>query len=301
MNTKFLLDFKSEREFLKHFSTERRCVKYLEQKIYNGRVKSPFAPKSKVYKLSLGRYRCSKTGKDFSIKYGTIFADSKVPLPKWFHAIFLLGISPKGINSDKLAKAIGVEQKTAWRMAYKIRKYLFKIVLLEKFDQVIELDETFVGGKNKNRHWDKKVKNSQGRSFKDKTPVLGILQRGTGVICKVLKDTTSKSLNAPILRAVSKHAKAVYSDEWSGYKTIHKVFNHYVVDHGRKIYAVGDIHTNTIEAFWSNYCKRALMGTYSKVAKKHLQLYFDEFSFRYNNRRYNGVNRFEVAMCQCLV
>ena len=301
MNYKFILDFTSYEEFKRHFSTERRCVKYLEKRFWNGRVKSPFAPKAKVYRLGLGKYRCGVTGKDFSIRYNTIFAGSKVPLVKWFNAIYLLCSFKKGINSIQLAEMLKIEQKTAWRMSTLIRKYLFKVILTEKFDGEVEVDETFVGGKNKNRHWDKKVPRCQGRSFKDKTPVLGILERNGWVVCKVLKDTTYKSLTAPILKAVKKDAKAVYSDEWGGYRTIHKVYNHCVVDHGHGIYVNGGAYTNTIEAFWSNYCKRPLVCTYNKVSKKKLQLYFNEFSFRYNHRKVNGIKRFEIALTQCVL
>lgn len=125
-----------------------------------------------------------------------------------------------------------------------------------KLDGEVELDETFVGGKNKNRHKNKKVKNSQGRSFKDKTPVMGILQRGSCVVCKVIDNTIYKQLTGPVLRKV-KLSATVYSDEWQGYKLINKVYKkHHVVDHGHGIYVNGCAYTNTIEAFWSNYCKR---------------------------------------------
>ena len=108
----------------------------------------------------------------------------------------------------------------------------FGIAMEEKLDGEVELDETFVGGKNKNRHHNKKVKNSQGRSFKDKIPVMGMLQRGGKVICKVVRDTSYKSLTVPILRAVKRTA-TLFSDEWCGYRTISKLYTHYIVDHGQ--------------------------------------------------------------------
>ena len=149
-------------------------------------------------------------------------------------AIYLLTSDKKGASSIKIASYLGVTQKTAWFMTQRIRQS-FKQDPNEKFDGEVELDETFVGGKNKNRHWNKKVKNSQGRSFKDKVPVMGVLQRGGKVFCKVVKNTSYKQLTAPILRKVKRTA-TLYSDEWCGYKTVNKVYNHHVVDHGHGIY-----------------------------------------------------------------
>lgn len=168
----------------------------------------------------------------------------------------------------------------------------------EKFDGEVELDETFVGGKNKNRHWNKKVKNSQGRSFKDKVPVMGVLQRGGKVFCQVVKNTSYKQLTAPILRKVKRTA-TLYSDEWCGYKTVNKVYNHHVVDHGHGIYVSGGAYTNTIEAFWSNYCKRSINGIYNFISRKHMQKYFDEFSFRYNTRKVSNDKRICELIANC--
>lgn len=200
----------------------------------------------------------------------------------------------KGISSVQLSKDIQVTQKTAWFLLQRIRQ-AFHQNPYEKFDGEVELDETFVGGKNKNRHWNKKVKNSQGRSFKDKVPVMGILQRGGKVFCKVVKNTSYKQLTAPILRKVKRTA-TLYLDEWQGYKVIKKVYNHHMVDHGHGIYVNGDAYTNTIEGFWGNYCKRSVYGTYNHMSRKHMQLYFDEFCFRYNTNKVTIGERF----CECI-
>ena len=167
-------------------------------------------------------------------------------------------------------------------MLHRIRQ-VFQQDANEKFYGEVELDETFVGGKNKNRHWNKKAKKCQGRSFKDKIPVLGILNRSEKVFCKVVKNTSWKELTVPILRKVHRTA-TVYSDEWVGYKVISKVYKHHIVDHGHGIYVNGGAYTNTIEGFWGNYCKRSINCIYNHVSRKHIQLYFDEFSFRYNLR-----------------
>lgn len=132
-------------------------------------------------------------------------------------------------------------------MSYRIREN-FKIVMNEKLDGEVELDETFVGGKNKNRHRRKKVKKCQGRSFKDKVPVMDMLERGGKVVCKVVRDTSYKSLTVPILRTVKRSA-VLYSDEWGGYKTVSKLYEYYIVDHGHGQYVDEDAYTNNIEGF----------------------------------------------------
>lgn len=164
-----------------------------------------------------------------------------------------------------------------------------------KLDGEVELDETFVGGKNKNRHKNKKVRHSQGRSFKDKTPVLGMLQRGGKVVCRVVKSTSKKHLTAPILRTVKRTAK-LFTDEWCGYDTVGKIYERKIVDHGKGQYVCGDAYTNTIEGFWSGL-KRGIIGIYHKVSRKHLCRYVNEFVFRYNTKKISGVERFNLLLC----
>lgn len=173
-------------------------------------------------------YRCKNTGKNFNIRIGTLFEGSKISLRKWFYAVYMVTCHTKGISSVQLSKDIHVTQKTAWFMTHRIRE-AFKQDYKEKFDGEVELDETFVGGKNKNRHWNKKAKKCQGRAFVDKVPVMGILQRGGKVFCKVVENTSYKQLTPPILCKV-KHSATIYSDEWQGYRLIPKVYKHHVVD-----------------------------------------------------------------------
>jgi transposase-like protein len=157
------------------------------------------------------------------------------------------------------------------------------------------LDESFVGGKNKNRHANKKVKNSQGRSFKDKTSVLGMLERGGKVVCRVVKSTSKKHLTAPILRTIKRSA-TLFTDEWQGYDTVGKIYTRYVVDHGKGQYVDEDAYTNTIEGFWS-IMKRGIIGIYHKTSRKHLHRYVNEFVFRYNTRKVNDNMRFNLLLC----
>jgi transposase-like protein len=179
-------------------------------------------------------------------------------------------------------------------MNHRIRE-CFSIVGKEKLNGEIELDETFVGGKNKNRHWDKKVKNSQGRSFKDKVPVMGMLQRNGKVVCKVVKNTSYKSLTLPVLQTV-KRGSTLFSDEWNGYGLVSRLYEHHVIDHSRKQYANGNVYTNTIEGFWG-IMKRGLTGIYNHTSRKHLQKYANEFCFRYNTRNLGEPERFNLLLC----
>lgn len=223
-------NFNSAFTLMQVFDTEKKCIRYLESKLWeNGKPVSPYDPTSKVYRRGDGMYRCKNTSKNFNIRIGTLFEGSKISLRKWFYAIYMVTCHTKGISSVQLSKDIHVTQKTAWFMTHRIRE-AFKQNYKEKFDGEVELDETFVGGKNKNRHWNKKAKKCQGRAFVDKVPVMGILQRGGKVFCKVVENTSYKQLTPPVLCKV-KHSATIYSDEWHGYRLISKVYKHHVVDH----------------------------------------------------------------------
>ena len=276
------------------FPTEESCIVYLEQYFWKNGVVSPFDPSSKVYNYGNHKYRCKNTGKNFTVRTRTLFHSSKISLRKWFMAMWLIANHKKGISSCQLAKEIEVRQATAWRMLHNIRECLLG-ENNHQLDGDVELDETFVGGKNKNRHRNKKVKNSQGRSFKDKTPVLGMLQRNGKVVCRVVKSTSKKHLTAPILQTVKRSA-TLYTDECCGYDTVGKLYKRKIVDHGKGQYVDGDAYTNTIEGFWS-ILKRGIIGIYHKVSRKHLQRYVNEFVFRYNTKELSGAERFNLLLC----
>jgi transposase-like protein len=286
--------FKSLTDLLRAFPTEKDCLLHYEQLRWPNGVVSPFDPTSKVYCYSNGTYRCKNTGKNFTVKTGsTIFHNTKIPLQEWFMAIWLISSHKKGISSCQLAKDVGVTQKTAWFMAQRIRES-FDTETKHLLNGIVELDETFVGGKNKNRHYDKKVKNSQGRSFKDKTPVLGMLQRGGKLVCRVVENTSKKQLTPHILETIKRTAQ-LYTDEWSGYNKVGKLYARRIVDHSRHQYVNGDVSTNTIEGFWS-ILKRGFMGIYHWVSRKHLQKYVNEFVLRYNTRSLSNSERFNLVL-----
>jgi transposase-like protein len=169
------IDFNSILDLLEAFPDEQSCIDHLEALRWKYGAVSPFDSASKVYKCKGNKYRCKNTGKYFNVKTDTMFDNTKIELQKWFLAIYIVTSHKKGISSLQLSKDIDVTQKTAWFMLQRIRN-CFGISDNDQLDNDVEIDETFVGGKNKNRHTDKKVENSQGRSFKDKTPVLGMIE-----------------------------------------------------------------------------------------------------------------------------
>lgn len=288
-------EFNSLFELLEAFPTEESCIKYLEGLIWMDGVISPFDRKSKVYVFSNNRYICKNTGKIFNVKTGTIFENTKLSLKKWFVAIWLITTHKKGISSLQLSRDLKVTQKTAWYLLQRIR-FCLECKNNGKLDIEVEADETFVGGKNKNRHPDKKVKNSQGRSFKDKTPVLGMVQRKGDIVARVM-NSTSQSEITPLITEYVRRSAILYTDEWKGYNEVHKMYSHYSVDHSKGQYVDGDIYTNTIEGFWT-LLKRGYIGIYHHMSTKHLQRYIDEFVFRYNTRKISDNDRFNFLLCR---
>lgn len=285
------LHFKSLPELLNHFKDNETCIKYLEFQRWNGKTVCPHCKHEKVYKTNRG-YKCALCLKKFSVTVGTVFQDSKIKLNMWFAAIYLATAHKKGISSLQLHRDLGVTQKTAWFMLHRIREML-KRVNPEMLTGQTEVDETFVGGKNKNRHADKKVKESQGRSVKDKTPVFGLLNNGQ-VSTEVVANTKAETLK-PIIASMVEKGSIVISDEWSAYNGLSKDYQHEVLKHREGQYVNNNFHTNSVEGFWS-LLKRGIFGIYHSVSPKHLNKYCDEFSYRYNTRGIKDDARFTSSL-----
>jgi len=217
---------------------------------------------------------------------------SKLPTIKWLLAMYLI-THKKGISSMQLAKDIGVTQKTAWFILQRIRS-CFDNELKTNLDGIVELDETFVGGKNKNRHYRKRLdyKKVTGRSYPDKIPVFGMYERETGRLRAMV---ISKKELTNIARTITYNIRpgaTLMTDDWNGYRGIDRIYNRYYIEHSKWIYADGDITTNRIENAWSSL-KRCLYGTYISVAPKHLNKYVQEFVFRFNNRNFDVQRQIE--------
>jgi transposase-like protein len=284
-------------EITKYFEDKDTCLSYLTSMRWpKGNVECVFCSHPKVYQLKGANkhYKCASCRKQFSAIKGTIFENSPVSLQKWFTAIYILGSHKKGISSVQLGKDLSVRQATAWFMMQRIR-YALKVKTFDKQAfGLLQLDETFIGGKNKNRHAHKKVPNSQGRSFKDKTPVLGMLRTGGNVHTVVIPDTKATTIK-PIIKCLVSNGSILITDEWLGYTGLKKDYAHIVINHKEQEYVRGAFHTNGIENYWS-LLKRGIYGIYHQVSPKHLHRYCDEFSFRYNTRRISDKERFKVLL-----
>ncbi len=282
-------------EISSYFSDKQRCIEYLTKMRWKDGVTCPFCDGKKVYELK-GKtkgYKCPKCKKLFSAIKGTIFENSPLPLQKWFVAIYLMSSHKKGISSLQLARDIGVTQTTAWFMTQRIR-YAFKNKTFDKMSGIIQADESYIGGKNKNRSWGKKVAQSQGRSLKDKTPVFGLVDNLGKVYTEVVSDTKAMTLGKVIDKMV-KGGSIIVTDEWKAYKKLHRKYLHIVLNHDDEEFVRGAFHNNSIEGFWS-LLKRGILGIYHNVSAKHLHRYCDEFSYRYNTRKISENEKFQKVV-----
>lgn len=243
-------EFKSIPELLEIFPDEPTIIKFLEKLRWPNKVVSPYDSNSEVYFCpSINRYKCKNTKKFFNAKTGSIFARSKIPLRKWFIAMYLFASHKKGISSVQLAKDIGISQKSAYYLLDDLRDGLEQSNFIKGLLKgLVEIDETFIGGKNYNRHKNKKVPHSQGRSWKDKVPVLGMLERNRTLIAQVVPNT-QQSIIEPIIKSYVKKGANIHTDEWLAYQNLHQSFNHQMVNHRRKQYVNGEATTNRIEKF----------------------------------------------------
>jgi len=225
-----------------------------------------------------GYYRCNQCKEDFTVRTGTIFERSHVPLHKWIYAMYLLVTARKGISSMQLAKEIGITQKSAWFVLGRLREACGDD--LGKLKGIIEIDETFVGGKEKNKHEHKKLK--AGRGTVGKIAVLGMRERGKGGRTKAMPIGGTDKLNLQAeIKAAVEPGSMLHTDEHKGYLGLSPTYGHETVDHSAKEYVRDGVTTNGIESVWA-VMKRGLHGVYHHASEKHLHRYVDEFAFRLN-------------------
>jgi hypothetical protein len=228
-------------------------------------------------------YNCAPdSGYRFSHLTGTIFENTNKPLRDWFRVIHLMLTSKKGISSHQIHRTLGFgSYRTALYMTHRIRAGLAD-AKFRKLMGIVEVDETFVGGKAKNRHWDKRG-GGGATGGSGKAVVAGAISRKGNVVARVIADVRATTLEAFVRESVSTKVSLLCTDKWVGYKHLNREFPHGTVDHAAGQYVCGAVHTQTIEGFWSIF-KRGVVGTFHKVSAKYLPLYVAEFQFRYNNR-----------------
>jgi transposase-like protein len=226
----------------------------------------------------------SATNYRFSVIAGTIFENTKYPLRAWFRVIHMMLTSKKGVAALEVHRVLGTgSYETAWSMCMRIRAGMAKEDF-RKLVGIVEVDETFVGGKAKNRHKDKRGKGGgTGGVGSGKSVIVGAVRRKGNVVARVIDDVRGETLETFVRQAVSTKVSLLCTDQWPGYNKLNKDFPRKFVDHSAEQYVCGAVHTQTIEGFWS-LIKRGVMGTFHKVSRKYLPLYVAEFQFRYNNR-----------------
>jgi len=298
--------------------TEEKAIKYYQKYRWNGKPICPYCKCDRIYSFSDGiRFKCAECRRQFNVKIGSEMEGSKLPVRKWIMAIYFATSHKKGISAIQLAKDIEVTEKTALFMLHRLRKQLGldNPTDGQQLAGNVQADESFVGGKNKNRHWDKKVPHSQGRAHIDKTPVLGLLQEEVAEVVRrphkvipgkfvnekiilqpaVVKlrviETTGAKIIQPIVRELVEKGAKFTSDEWLAYQGLNADYDHRVIDHGRGQYVneAGDT-TNAIEGTWS-LLKRSIFGIYHACTKRRLQLYVNEVEFRRNTIHLGEIER----------
>lgn len=280
------------------YNTNEKCIERLEQVRWGDTPICPHCESDRIAKRKDSiKWHCNNCNKDSTVLYGTIFENSKMPLNKWFQLIFLMINAKMGISSKNLSRDIGVTYKTAWYSAMRVR-----CAMLDWGDQlegIVEMDETYVGGKPRKRAkkkpdvpntanlssvyklQDEAVKRGRGTK---KVPVAGIVERKGHIVTKVMSNLSSKELLKMLQRAVNTKSTTLMTDDFKSYKVMDDIIERFVVNHSEKEYSRGAIHTNTIEGFWS-IVKGGLKGQYRVLSKKYLPFYLAEYCYRYNRRQ----------------
>ena len=291
-----LSKFNSLISLVTYFDSEERCKKVLKEQRWGKYIVCPYCGCVECVERSDGKYRCHGCGSNFSVLVGTIFENTKIPLRKWFMAMYLISSHKKGVSSIQLAQDIHVTQKTAWFMLHKLRHLYSQPE--ETLDGKVEMDEMYLGGKETNKHKSKRVEGTQGRSTKTKTPIFGMVKRQGNVKALAVKDTKVETLMPIIKQYVYEHSE-VFTDELSSYNKLREHgYIHSVVHHHQEEYAVGENYTNTIEGFWAQF-RRMVYGIYHFISKKYLQRYIDEAVYRWNTKEADAGVRFAYMFGMC--
>jgi transposase-like protein len=280
-------------EAVRYFSDIDLCTEYFASIRWpNGPVCPRCGSVEHSYLKTRRIWKCKACKRQFSVKVGTIFEDSPLGLDKWLPAVWLAANSKNGISSHELGRALGTTQKSAWFMLHRIRLAM-QTGSFDKLSGIVEVDESFIGGKARNMHAHVRRQKIQGRGTAGKTVVMGFRERGGNVRAQVVADASRDTLQDTVRENVEREA-IVFTDEHQGYSGLESDFYHATVNHAEK-YVDGQVSTNGIENFWS-LLKRGLHGTYAGVEPFHLFRYLDERVFTYNLRDLDDYGRFEAVL-----
>jgi transposase-like protein len=290
---------KSLQEAIVYFSNPDNCIDYVAIRRWPNGVVCPGCGATKVsFNSNRRTWKCGShhPKREFSVKVGTIYEDSPISLDKWLTATWMLTNCKNGVSSYEIARDVRVTQKSAWFMLQRIRLAMQDDFFGSKLGGEVEVDETFIGGKARNMHVSERKRRITGTGTKDKTAVMGILERGGKVRAAVVPSRRKTVLQEEVRKHVTAGA-ALYSDALMSYDGLATDYAHQVVDHATQ-YVDGRVHTNGLENFWS-LLKRGISGTYVSVEPFHLHRYLDEQMFRFNNRKdMNDAARFDLAVRQ---
>ena len=290
---------KSLQEAIVYFSNPDNCVDYIAVRRWPNGVICPGCGATKVsFNATRRTWKCGShhPKREFSIKVGTIYEDSPIPLDKWLATTWMLTNCKNGVSSYEIARDMKVTQKSAWFMLQRIRLAMQDDFFGSKLGGEVEVDETFIGGKARNMHLSERKRRITGTGTKDKTAVMGILERGGKVRASVVPRRRKAVLQEEVRKHVNAGA-ALYSDALMSYDGLATDYAHQVVDHATQ-YVDGRVHTNGLENFWS-LLKRGISGTYVSVEPFHLHRYLDEQMFRFNNRKeLDDAGRFDLSVRQ---
>lgn len=281
-------------EAVRYFQDADTCVEFVAGLRWpNGPVCPSCEGNEHSYLTTRRLWKCKACKRQFSVKVGTIFEDSPIPLDKWLAAIWIIANSKNGVSSHELGRSIGLTQKSSWFVLHRIRLAM-QTGSFDRFTGEVEVDESFIGGKAKFMHKDVRKRKIGGTGGKDKTAILGVRMRDTGRIrAEVLPSCKRAMLQARVRHRVEAGA-SVYTDALQSYDGLNAEYDHAVIDHAEKC-VDGRVHVNGVENFWS-LLKRGINGTYVSVAPFHLFRYLDERVFTFNERNRNDFGRFAVVL-----
>jgi transposase-like protein len=282
-------------QFDRLFPTDDACKAYLVARRWPNGIRCPHCGNDHIYALKTMPFKwecpaCAPKGYRFSVLVGTIFENTNVSLKIWFKVIYLMLTSKKGMSALQVQRMFGFgSYSTAHYMCHRVRAGLAD-PKFRKLVGIVEVDETYISGKNRNRHWNKRTPGTGGEG---KDTVVGAVERNGNVVARVIDHADTETLNSFIREAISEKVSLIATDDFPGYSKLKK---HGTVRHSAGQYVSGAVHTQTIDGFWS-LLKRGIMGSFHKVSRKYLPLYVAEFEWRHNNR--DNADIFGAAIARC--